>query len=86
MLGLASNRMVNADNCAVEIAMGILYRACCGWCSKSLGEGLGDLATDVVDDTTGIVGDAAGDIVGTVSGTADQLLVPLVTLLGLLVI
>ena len=66
MLGLASNRMVNGDNC-VEITMGILYNIV-GGASKSLGEGLGDLATDVVDDTTGIVGDA-GDIVGTVSGT-----------------
>ena len=74
MLGLASNRMVNADNCAVEIAMGILYGIAVGGASKSLGEGLGDLGTDVVDDTTGIVGDALGDIVGTVSGTADQAL------------
>ena len=52
-----------------------------GGASKSLGEGLGDLATDVVDDTTGIVGDALVTLLELLV-VQIKLLVPLVTLLG----
>ena len=67
--------MVNADNCASEIAMGILYGLAVGGASKSLGEGLGNIGGGVVDTVGGVAAEAAGDILGTVGETADQLLV-----------
>ncbi len=74
MLGLASNRMVNADNCAAEIAMGILYGNAVGNASNSLGEGLGEIVGavgDTADQALGAVGDVVGAVGDLTSAISD---------------